>query len=238
MANATGIAIRRPSTTSVVRMLTFISALTAGSALSNTYTWDNLAGGSFQTMANWSPNGLPGSADTVVFGTPTTSYSVTSTGNVSTTGLQVSQGTATLALTSGQTYAVTGPQSFSVGTTNGETASLKITGGTLSLTDINSSSNIGPIAGAKGEFTVDGSGTTFTTNGGHLEIGVNGTGKLTVQNGATASTGNATLAQTRAAAEQSSFQAQTQNSSLAADYCLSVTLEPARCRSMATAAQR
>src|SRR5438876_1036449 len=105
------------------------------------YTWIAAGGGSFQTITNWSPNspaGGPGAADFAIYGTPTGSYTVTFAGSVTNSGLQGSQGTPTLALTSGQTYTVSGTNGFSLGTTAAQTCNLRITGGTLSLTSGNS----------------------------------------------------------------------------------------------------
>ena len=61
----------------------------------------------------------------------------------------------------GQTYTVSGSNGFSVGTTSGLTANLRITGGTLSLTNTNigtTGAGIGPTAGATGNLIVDGIG--------------------------------------------------------------------------------
>ena len=173
------------------RLLTFVLISTASSALATTYTWNNAGGGAFETVANWSPNGLPGPGDPVIFGNPTGSYGVTFAGSVTNTGLQVSRGTPTLALTSGQTYTISGSNGFTVGTIIGQTANLQITGGTLSLTNDNlgSSGGLGPIQGATGNLTVDGSGTSFMTGTHQFDIGLDGTGTLTVQNGAAASIG-------------------------------------------------
>jgi autotransporter-associated beta strand protein/T5SS/PEP-CTERM-associated repeat protein len=148
------------------------------------------AGGSFQAAGNWSPaGGPPGATDTAIF--PNASGTITFTGSVSNTGLQVAQGLTTFGLTTGQTYTVSGANGFSVGTTIGQPATLKVTGGTLSLINGNSSfagvgAGIGATSGTIGILTVDGAGTSYTTNSGYCDIGVAGTGTLIVQNGASA----------------------------------------------------
>jgi T5SS/PEP-CTERM-associated repeat protein len=188
----------------VATLAAALAVVTYSRAPATNYTWNNTAGGSYQTITNWTPNsgvGGPGAVDTTIFNLNNI-YTVTSTGSVSNTGVQISQGTVTFGLTAGQTYAVSGLNGFSLGTTSGQTANLKLTGGTLSLTANNSSGSgtgagIGAIAGATGNLTVDGVGTTFTTNINSCDVGVAGTGTVIVQNGASATfAGNSVLGTT------------------------------------------
>jgi T5SS/PEP-CTERM-associated repeat protein/autotransporter-associated beta strand protein len=181
--------------------LTRAAALTAAlvvivspRAAATNFTWIATSGGSFQTAGSWSPStgAPPGSADTAIFNANAT-YTVTFTGSVTNSGAQFSLGSATLSLTSGQSYTVSGLNSFSLGTTNGQVGNLKITGGgLLTLSSPNSSNSgtgagIGSIGGATGNLTVDGAGTTFIGN--ICDIGVSGIGTVTVQSGALATIG-------------------------------------------------
>jgi T5SS/PEP-CTERM-associated repeat protein len=206
----TGPKVVRAETRLQAVLLTIVLAgLCAGPAAATSYTWNNSAGGSYQTVTNWTPNsgaGGPGSSDTTFYNLNNI-YTVTFTGSVNNFGLQDSLGTVTLGLTTGQTYTVNGSNQFAVGNTGGQTANLKITGGTLSLTNSNTGlAGIGMVSGAVGNVTVDGVGTSFTTSS-YCDIAAAGTGTLTVQNGASAAlaggpifggsnTGNATITAT------------------------------------------
>jgi hypothetical protein len=92
------------------------------------YTWANIAGGNWNVAANWSPNGVPGGADSAAM-TTTGSYTVTVNDTESigalTLGASTADGTVqTLKLSSG-TFTVNNP---STGTAQG---TLSISGATL-----------------------------------------------------------------------------------------------------------
>src|SRR5262249_42986587 len=139
---------------------------------------------------NWSPNtGFPAAGDTAIFGNPTGSYTVTFAGGVTNTGARVTQGWPTFSLTFRQAYTVSGLNGFILGSVAGQTGKLTTYGGgTLSLTAGNSlPGGIGATTFATGNLFVSGAGTTFTTNGNYCDIGVSGTGTLTILDGASAS---------------------------------------------------
>jgi T5SS/PEP-CTERM-associated repeat protein len=155
------------------------------------FTWTNVAGGSFQLGSNWnnnSPPGPPGAGDIALLNANAT-YTVTFAAGAGNLGFTHQQGNVTLDIGAGQTYAVTGANGFTVGNTNGQSANLTISSGTLNPTSTNSGNTgggIGAAAGSTGTLTVN-SGATFTT-GGLCDIGVSGQGTLTVNGTATLGT--------------------------------------------------
>lgn len=69
--------------------------------------------------------------------------------------------------------------------------------GSLSITNagtvVSTSGRLGNVVGAGGRVTVDGIGSTWQLGNGTLGVGVNGTGILTVEGGATVASGHATI---------------------------------------------
>ena len=124
------------------------------------YTWTGAAGdGSFNTAANWSPNGVPGAADTV-----TISTSAAST-------ITVATGDAVQALTLGRldTLAVSTGETLTIGSSAASTLSVA---GTLSLNSTAYSSALvigGPTV------TLNGAGTILLGNADDSNIIVAGT---------------------------------------------------------------
>ncbi len=143
--------------------------LTAGPmAKTASYTWINSAGGNWNKAANWSPNGVPGSADSAAI-TMTGSYTVTvndteSVGTL-TLGASTEDATAqTLNLSSG---------TFTVNTAGTGTAqgNLNVSGATL--TGAGALSLAGPLNGTAG--TID---ATVEFNGGAVNGNMNMNGAL------------------------------------------------------------
>ncbi len=124
------------------------------------YTWTGAAGdGSFNTAANWSPNGVPGAADTVTINT-----------NAAST-ITVATGDAVQALTLGKldTLAVSTGETLTIGSSAASTLSIA---GTLSLnsTAYNSALVIGGPT-----ITLNGAGTILLGNADDSNIIVAGT---------------------------------------------------------------
>src|SRR5262245_7697513 len=78
--------------------------LFAGPAPAQPYVWNNAAGGPWQTMTNWTPNGTPGGSDTATIAISTGSP-VTMAGTTAIGTLTVSNSGATLDA-SGQMFTV------------------------------------------------------------------------------------------------------------------------------------
>ncbi len=172
--------------TSTLNLNTGGTLTTAGISGSGTF---NLAGGTLRSGAAFSSSlaAALSNASTV----DTNGFATTLSGNLSGTGSLTKTGSGTLTLSGTNTY--------SGGTT--------VSGGTLTIAADaklgDSSSALAVTSGATldtgGDFrtnravTVDGSGSTLYNNG-ELIIGNNGTGSLTLTDGASASTYNLTLA--------------------------------------------
>lgn len=84
-------------------VLSFLAA-----ARGATVTWTNTAGGAWQTAANWSPNQVPGAADTALITTPGT-YNITLSANVTVSEFTLggASGKQTITLTSHDLKATT-----------------------------------------------------------------------------------------------------------------------------------
>jgi hypothetical protein len=120
-------------TFALVGFCTVLSGLLAVTpARATDIAWTNTAGGNWSTVANWSPNQVPGAADNAVIAN-NGAYNVTLNGAASVNTLVVggSSGVQTLALSSGLTIAgnatfnVQGSLNFSGGTLSGPTTILK-----------------------------------------------------------------------------------------------------------------
>ena len=137
----------------------------------NGLVWTNTAGGNWNVAANWSPNRVPGAADTALITTPG-SYGVSVTDNESVSNLVLgaASGTLTVKIQSG-TFTVNG-----TGSDNAQSA-LVISGGT-----VNGPGSIvvgGPLTWSAGAIY-----STVLFNGGTLSGGLNLYGGTLVNSGA------------------------------------------------------
>lgn len=146
------------------------------------YDWNNNAGGTYSTAANWAPVGVPGSADTVQLsmgGAFTISYSSSPTINT----LLQTQGEVTLDLNT-FTFKPTSTTNNILGS-NGVTTTLQITDGTFRPGNLILSN----VVNATSNLILDTGSSTFVGTG-LLNVGSSGTGNLTMQNGALLNTNN------------------------------------------------
>ncbi len=106
-----------------------LSLLAAGQiARATTYTWNNPLGGNWNLAGNWSPNGKPGSGDTVIVPSGTFTVTVSDAEAVGTLTMNGASGTQTLNISSGGTLSIS---SASTGSAN---AVGEVSGGTLNGT--------------------------------------------------------------------------------------------------------
>lgn len=101
--------------------------------LAAVFTWNNPNGGDFGTTTNWTPNGLPGSADTVTLNLAGTTYTVTTSASENIDGLQIGNNNVTLNL-EGNTLNTLGPYNSSsdvFGLSPTDNTDVTITNGTL-----------------------------------------------------------------------------------------------------------
>lgn len=152
------------------------------------YTWTGAAGDSFYSASNWDPVGVPNDAsDKAIFGLPGT-YTVKLipgvSGDVTVTNkaIEVQRGTVTLDFFNGIhdiTYvlepAVTGAVVADVGTINGQSARLVLSGG-FGMVDARGPLQIATVAGSTGrvDLSIDWTGTATTI------VGSAGNGTLVV----------------------------------------------------------
>jgi T5SS/PEP-CTERM-associated repeat protein len=178
----------------LIRLLAAALLLAAATpAAATNYTWVAVGNGTFQGTTVWSPTapaGGPTGADGVTFGVPNT-YTVSFAANAVSAAFTQPRGTVTLGIGAGHTYTVLADDGFAVGSAGGQTANLTVTSGTLQLGGVNwgGPAGVGGVAGAVGNLTV--TGPTAALNAAwHLSVGGDGTGTLTVQNGASATFAN------------------------------------------------
>jgi T5SS/PEP-CTERM-associated repeat protein len=149
------------------------------------WTFPSSGSGNFQDPANWS-EGVPGTNGLAQFIQNLTT-TVNFTGPVTNRGLAVATGNVTFAIGDGQTYTVTGMNSFQVGgqiNGNPATANLTITSGTLAPSAFNSNpfgSGVG-VSGGTGTITVNGANAAFKPTG-RVDFGIFGNGTLNVISG-------------------------------------------------------
>src|SRR5258706_717530 len=157
--------------------------ITPAAARAVSYSWNINASGLFDTAANWSPAGPPGtSADVANFdqtGTYTVTFQTSRANNVVTVG----NGNVKFAL-SGQTYSLT---SLSIGDTDGQTGRMTLSNGTI----ISGFTNVGINPADTGFLTIS-TNSALTVNNNML-IGYQGTGTLTVQNGGDVISGGSSI---------------------------------------------
>jgi outer membrane autotransporter protein len=155
-------------------------ALAASPAFAATYNW-SVATGSWTNAANWSPNGVPGSTDTVY---------ITNSGTAQISGSTAAfQGgfvgsNSTLAVSGSGTLLSIG-SGFQLGTGSSGQGSFNLTQGAVAnLTNL----QIGQNAGTTGAVTVDGPGSKLSLSIGSFLVGNYGQGSMTVSGGATVTT--------------------------------------------------
>ncbi|MFN0152174.1 MAG: hypothetical protein ACKVU1_15840 [bacterium] len=157
--------------------LLLIAAAVAGAASFAALTWNNAAGGTASTAANWTPNQVPTSADDLTFNIANT-YGVTF--NSSTTASRTHTYRAgTVSVTASSPHTVS--NGITVGSLSGDVATTTHASGLITS---NAAVIVGNASGATGTLTVNG-GTTdlvLATTAGDLTVGNNGAGTLNVTN--------------------------------------------------------
>lgn len=147
------------------------------------YTW--IGGtGAFNNSANWSPNGIPNTDDTVLIGTGV----ITDPFSLVTDGTTSAQGSVTL---TGAGTALTSAEGVTVGSSG--TGSLLISGGAILANTGYSAGGgtgayyavIGGYSGSNGQAVVTGTGSAWNSSSNALVVGNSGTGELTVENDGT-----------------------------------------------------
>jgi hypothetical protein len=191
-------AILKPSSFAIGQALAW--ALAAGlvsiiSAQAATYNWTNAAAATYSLTTAWTPNGLPGSADTATIGnSATASGSVLYNNAVYAYALNVLQlgqaagSSGTFAMSAGALSITNNSGTgLGIGNVNGGTGSFTVSGGTLTVQREGSGETyyrdvfqMGPTAGGNGTFTLN-NGTVICLGG--IEIGSGGIGTLTVNGG-------------------------------------------------------
>jgi T5SS/PEP-CTERM-associated repeat protein len=148
-----------------------------GEAFAQTRTWRNAANGTFSTGTNWVGNVAPGAGNPVVFGlnASASAFAVAFTGNTTTAGLTVSNMRPTFNL-GGFTYNVTG-DTF-IGGTNGPVVT--VTNGIFNARSGGGFAYVGNVAGQTGTVNL---GAGAVSNGVNW-VGMNGTGRLNIIDGA------------------------------------------------------
>lgn len=155
-------------------LLAGLLAAFAGSASAGTnFYWSNPAGGTFNTITNWSPNGLPTGTDSVFFNLNSI-YTVTLSSSLINQAIDVQRDNLTLSVAAGQTYTVNGAiDSMIVGDT------ADIGQFTLSGAMVANNAIIGKSAPSKGIVTLN-PGASLATAA--LQVGYYGAAELYLQN--------------------------------------------------------
>ncbi len=137
-------------------------------------SWNNPAGGSAATAANWSPAQVPGGTDDLTFNLNSV-YAVTYNATVPASDTHTYRlGTVTLSLASPHTVA----GGITIGDLSGDTATLTLTTGVWTS---NASVVIGDASGSTGTLNVnDDDAELVVGNGGDLTVGLNGAGTLNI----------------------------------------------------------
>ncbi|HET6383465.1 MAG TPA: hypothetical protein VFJ58_08760, partial [Armatimonadota bacterium] len=159
--------MRIPFVLRSIALLTSVLALLAVPAHAGTITWQNSAGGSFNSSANWSPAQVPGPGDTAVINLAGTySVSIDADTHVSAIQLGGSSGTQTLTLSG---HMLTVDSSFTVGT-NGV---FNMASGTLAGTFTVTTTGAGQFNWLNGTIT----GTLSIPAGSAMNFGNGGNGQ-------------------------------------------------------------
>ncbi len=146
----------------------------AGSARADLLNWSNVSGGSAASAGNWSPSQLPVSTDDLVFNIAGT-YNVTFPVQVLSSHSHLYR-KGTVNLTAASTHSVS--SGMTVGSSNGDSATLTLASGTLSAGGVNV---LGNASGSVGTINVNTSASDLLF-GGNLFVGQSGTGNLNVTN--------------------------------------------------------
>ncbi len=174
-------------------VLVLVGAVSAPAA--TTYNWTNPAAATYNLTSAWSPNGLPGSADTAIVGNSTTaSGSVLYNSPAYAYALNVLQlgqaagSSGTFSLSAG-TFSITNNSTYGllIGNASGAMGDFALNGGTLTIQRNGTGETfyrdvllLGATAGGTGTLTLN-SGTVNCLGG--LELGMGGVGTLTVNGG-------------------------------------------------------
>lgn len=146
------------------------------SSMAQNFTWNNPAGGSFHTAANWTPSGPPVTGQVALF-EQFNSYTVNFNSSVTNAGFRTLNGEVTFEIGAGNTYTLT--------TGNGTSrigSNVNLNSGTMQFNSVIPIGAQGP-----GHFVVQ--GTTSRVIAGGFQIGLSDTGStLEVRNGASFST--------------------------------------------------
>lgn len=144
-----------------------------------TYDWNNSAGGTYSTAANWAPIGVPGANDFAQLSTGG-AFTIAFSTSPSVNTLTQTQGDVTLDLNT-NTFRATNTTTNILGSF-GVNTTLQVTDGTFRPGNL----ILGNVANSTSNLILDtGSVTNFGV--GTFSVGVSGTGNLTLQNGATLS---------------------------------------------------
>lgn len=146
-----------------------------------TLDWNNAAGGTYSTAANWTPSGPPNSSDTARFNL-NNSYAITVASTTGVNTLSVLQGDVTLNVNN----------SYSAFSTTNNTVGGSGTGPTLRIKQGNffpGGFTVGSTAGTTGTLIFD-TDLTATVGFGAFNVGSSGTGNFSLLNGSTLTTGS------------------------------------------------
>ena len=165
------------------------------SAEAATYNWTNAVAATYNLTTAWTPNGLPGTADTAAVGNSTTASGSVLYNNAAyayaLNVLQLGQaaGSSGAFTLSAGAFSITNNSTYGllIGNANGATGSFTTSGGTFTIQRSASGETyyrdvleLGPVGGGNGTFTLN-NGTAYCLGG--IEIGAGGIGALTVNGG-------------------------------------------------------
>lgn len=137
-------------------------------------SWNNPAGGLFQTASNWTPAGPPGSGQLAIFDLYD-SYTVNFSSSVTNRGFHTRNGNVTFDIGAGNTYTLTdGNGSADIG------SAASLISGTMQF---NRTATVGGYSNIPGHFAVQGATTRVIADTGFL-IGWSAPGTLEVRDGA------------------------------------------------------
>jgi T5SS/PEP-CTERM-associated repeat protein len=153
-------------------------ALGASGAHAQTLTWNNAAGGSAATAANWNPSQIPTAANDLLFGL-TGSYGVTWNAAVASSRSHTyRRGTVTNTFSAAHSTST----GITIGDVSGDNATVSlVTGAWTSVASV----DIGNASGSTGRLNVTDDDADFLITGAtsDLGVGVNGAGTLSITGG-------------------------------------------------------